>query len=232
MSRRTTLFVSLALIAAAACVRLGFWQLSRLHDRQALNAYVATRLDSAAVPYWTLPRDSAKTHYRRVSLNGTPDFEHEFYYINRSHQGSPGVYVLTPVRVPGQDTAVLVNRGWVYAPDGAVIEAARWHAIDTLFVGYVEEFQPGDGARPAQANQLRRVNAPQIAAAVPYPIASTYVVAIGVDSAMYGIPLRVLQPVLDEGPHRSYAIQWFVFAVMAVAGGVFVVLKEREAGRR
>jgi surfeit locus 1 family protein len=231
MSRRTMAVVAFTLIAAAAFARLGVWQLSRLAERQTRNAYVAARLDSAAVPYWTLPRDSARTHFRRVTVAGTPDFAHEFYYINRSHQGSPGVYVLTPVRVAGQDTAVVVNRGWVYAPDGAVIEAGRWHSPDSLFEGYVEEFQPADSNPPRTPGQLRRVNARQIAAGAPYPIAATYVVAIGNDSAVYGTPLRILPPVLDEGPHRSYAIQWFVFAIMAVAAGVFVALKEREGGR-
>ena len=47
---------------------------------------------------------------------------------------------------------------------------------------------------------------------------------------MYGIPLRILAPVLDEGPrHLSYAIQWFAFALIALGGATFVVLKEREA---
>src|SRR5580692_7110882 len=101
MSRRTIVFATLAVIAAGVFVRLGFWQLRRRAERRARNAYVAARLDSAAVPFWTLPRDSTRTHYRRATLVGTPDFAHEFYYTNRSHQGSPGVYVLTPVRVAG-----------------------------------------------------------------------------------------------------------------------------------
>ncbi|MBI2536758.1 MAG: SURF1 family protein, partial [Gemmatimonadetes bacterium] len=31
-------------LAAAVCVRLGFWQVTRLHQRQALRATVETRL--------------------------------------------------------------------------------------------------------------------------------------------------------------------------------------------
>ena len=221
-------FGTLAVVIAGVFVRLGVWQVSRLHERQARNAYVSARLDSAAVPYFSLPGDSARTHYRRVTLTGTPDFDNEFFYINRSHQGSPGVYVLTPVRVPGRDTAVLVNRGWVYAPDGMTLDPRRWHAPDTVFVGYVEEFQPAGGPPPASPRHVSRVTAADIAPELPYPLAATYVVAVGNDSAVYGVPLRVLPPVLDEGPHRSYAIQWFVFALIALAGAVFVVLKERE----
>jgi len=41
-----------------------------------------------------------------------------------------------------------------------------------------------------------------------------------------GLPEPSPLPELSEGPHLSYAIQWFTFAVIAVAG--FVVLALRE----
>lgn len=40
-------------------------------------------------------------------------------------------------------------------------------------------------------------------------------------------PARLELPVLDEGPHRSYAVQWFSFAAIAAVGGV--VLYRRPA---
>jgi surfeit locus 1 family protein len=40
--------------------------------------------------------------------------------------------------------------------------------------------------------------------------------------------VRVPAPALDEGPHMSYAIQWFAFATVAIVGGVAFV----RAGRR
>jgi cytochrome oxidase assembly protein ShyY1 len=35
-------------------------------------------------------------------------------------------------------------------------------------------------------------------------------------------------PALDEGPHRSYAIQWFFFAAIALAGAMAVIWRERR----
>ena len=49
MPRRIVLFVVIAFAAAALFVRLGIWQLHRLGERRALNALVASRLDSPAV---------------------------------------------------------------------------------------------------------------------------------------------------------------------------------------
>ena len=34
-------------------------------------------------------------------------------------------------------------------------------------------------------------------------------------------------PSLDEGPHRSYAIQWFSFAAIALVGGTLLVRGSR-----
>ena len=41
-------------------------------------------------------------------------------------------------------------------------------------------------------------------------------------------PVRREMPVLDEGPHRGYAIQWFFFAATALVGAIFVVWRERR----
>jgi cytochrome oxidase assembly protein ShyY1 len=35
-------------------------------------------------------------------------------------------------------------------------------------------------------------------------------------------------PALDEGPHRSYALQWFSFAVIALVGAALMVARERR----
>ncbi|MGH7668030.1 MAG: SURF1 family protein, partial [Gemmatimonadaceae bacterium] len=54
-------------------------------------------------------------------------------------------------------------------------------------------------------------------------------VALGKDSVVAGVPLRIMPPPLDEGPFRSYAIQWFAFALISIGGATFIALKDREA---
>jgi surfeit locus 1 family protein len=228
MSRRLVLFSIISAAMAALFIRLGFWQISRLHQRQSLNAYIESRIDSVPVPFFALGTDSAVNHFRRVTVTGTPDFGHEFYMVDRSRDGAPGVYVLTPIRVAGHDTAVLVNRGWVYAPDASTIDPSHWHAADSTFEGYVDEFQAPVAVPPPEPRHVRTINYRRIAAGLPYPIADTYVVALGKDSVIAGTPLRIQPPPLDEGPHRSYAIQWFAFALISLGGAAFVALKERE----
>ena len=110
---RVIVFVVVALALAALFARLGFWQLDRLVWRRALNAEVASHIAAAPVSVAELPRDSAAMRYRRVQLRGAFDYANEIVITQRIRGGSPGVNLLTPLRVDGSDTAYLVNRGWV-----------------------------------------------------------------------------------------------------------------------
>lgn len=224
------LFVALAVVMAAGCVRLGIWQLSRLHQRRAHNAIVSSHIDSAEVDVRALPRDSADARFRRVRVTGSPDYAHELIYAARSHAGSPGVNFLTPIRIAGSDTAVLVNRGWVYAPDGATVDHARWREADTTFHGFVEEMPAAHGnAYASRPNVISRLGYDVVARALPYPVAPFVVVVLG-DSVMRPDKIaRLTVPPLDEGPHMSYAIQWFGFAAVALIGAGIVITQSRRA---
>lgn len=226
---RVKVFVVIAVLLAALFVRLGLWQLDRRHERQARNALIAARLDSAEVDVAALPRDSATARFRRVRVTGSADYEHELIYAARSYRGSPGVNLLTPVRIAGKDTAVIVNRGWVYAPDGVTVDEAKWRDRDSTFTGYVEELPSTAGASYASRPRvIARLSYDAVAKAVPYPVAPVYVVVLG-DSAIAPDRLaRLTVPPLGEGPHLNYAIQWFAFALIAIAGAGVVVKQSRE----
>ncbi len=43
-------------------------------------------------------------------------------------------------------------------------------------------------------------------------------------------PANVAPPVLDDGPHLSYTIQWFIFSICAIVGWVLAV--RRSAATR
>jgi surfeit locus 1 family protein len=227
---RTRVFVLVAVVIAAVCVRLGFWQLHRRTERKARNALIISRLDSAAVDVAALPHDSASARFRRVRVTGVADYEHELIFAARSYRGSPGVNFLTPVRILGRDTAVIVNRGWVYSPDGATVDESKWRDTSATFSGYVEEFPSGAGSSYASRPRvIARLSYSAVAKALPYPVAPVYVVALG-DSVIAPDRLaRLTVPPLDEGPHLSYAIQWFSFALIALVGAGFVV-KQQPAG--
>jgi surfeit locus 1 family protein len=233
MSVRTVVFCIFAVLSAALFVRLGAWQLERLHERQARNAIVRQQQASAASPLQSLPRDTGNAHYRPASVQGRFDYDHELVATNRTRRGSPGVELLTPVRMTGSDTAVLVNRGWVYAPDGATVDRARWREGDSAtLTGYVELYAPDAGVTASSSDPriVRRVSRQEIASKVPYPVAPFYLVATGGPFSTTH-PARREIPVLDDGPHRSYAVQWFFFAAIALGGAGAVAWRERRDRR-
>jgi surfeit locus 1 family protein len=230
MSRHTTLFCALALAAATLFVRLGMWQVSRHRERQARNAGVAAQQRADPMPFATLPADTAASHYRPASVEGRFDYAHELVLAGRTRNGSPGVELITPVLRSGSDTAVLVNRGWVYSPDAGSVDLARWREGDSARVtGYVELLSADAGVTSSAVGSriVRRVSRQEIRDKIPYPVASRYVVFTGGDR-LVAHPARREIPALDDGPHRSYAIQWFSFAAIALGGAAAVAWRERQ----
>ena len=229
MSRRSIVFCAFAVLAAALFVRLGFWQLARLHAKVQRNAVIAAQQRTASVQFASLPSDTAGAHYRRATVTGAYDYDRELVVANRTRQGSPGVDLLTPLHVAGTDTVVLVNRGWVYSPDGTSVDRARWREQDSASVtGYVEQFVPDAPASRLRDDRIvRRLSRREVAARIPFPFAPYYLVATG-DTAI-DRPVRREMPALDAGPHRGYAIQWFAFATIAIVGALAVIRRERRA---
>lgn len=217
---RTLLTLAIPFACAALFVRLGVWQLSRLHQKRAFNAILSARLAAPPADVTALPGDTAAGHYRRVVASGRMLYDRDVVYAGRSHEGSPGVDLLTPMRIDGRDTVVMVNRGWAFSPDAASITDSLWREKDSVSVaGYAETF-----AGTERASTQRRVHALDrraVQALVGLPVAP-YIIVQTSDTGRHAdsVPVRLGVPALSEGPHESYAIQWFSFALVAVVGGV------------
>ena len=233
MPRRILVFSVLAAAAAIVFVCLGLWQIGRLHERRTFNATIEQQQRGAPLPLVDLPHDTAQAHYRAASVDGMYDYDHEIVLSYRTRRGSPGVDLLTPVRIAGSDTAVLVNRGWVYSPDGASVDRARWHEGSMARLkGYVELVTADTVlAVSRHPRVVRHVSRAELTSKIPYPVASFYLIAFG-DTTDMAHPARRDLPVLDDGPHRGYAFQWFSFALIAVAGAAIVVRRELKSGSR
>jgi cytochrome oxidase assembly protein ShyY1 len=115
------------------------------------------------------------------------------------------------------------------------VDLAVWAEGDTGVVsGFVETYTHGAGpvSTSSVVRGVRRLTADSVAARLPYPIAPVLVVQQDTATAP-GMthPVRIEAPSLAEGSHRSYAIQWFAFAIITVIGTLAVIRKERMAER-
>ena len=234
MRTRLVFFTLFSLAISLGCIRLGVWQLERLRARRELNAQVLARLAEAPVPLENLPRNST-VRFRRVTTAGTYDFANEFVLTSRTRNGAPGVHIITPLRKTGADTAVLVNRGWAYTPDGMSVDLNLFREDSAAVIdGFVEDFSIASGAvsTPSVERAMRRLDRDSLSARLPYPLADVVLVQQK-DSGEFtavdrGTPVRVEPPRLDEGPHRAYAIQWFGFAAVGIAGSLVVLQRDRK----
>ncbi len=235
MRLREKVLLGIALSFAALFVRLGFWQIERLRERQAYNAPIESRLAQPPVELRDLPRDLLEARHHRVLVTGEYDYPREIVLTLRSRQGSPGVNLLTPLKVAGGDTVVLVNRGWIYAPDGVSADTKPWREPNPqAAVGYVRlletDTEKGAGST-GRRDAVRRPHLATISLMMPYPVAPYYVVLISPGSDPERAPPRVPPPALDEGSHRGYAVQWFTFALIAVGGVAILILRMRRASQ-
>ena len=220
----------LVLVVAATCVRLGFWQLHRLAERRARNALVATRMAATPVLLERFGDDTVGLTFRRAAARGRFDNERTIVWAGRSFLGDPGVYVLTPLIFP-DGGALLVNRGWLPSPDAATVDLAPYRVGGTMDVrGILVPFPP---ARP-DADTLRRrvryhLDRAGVAASMPYAL-EPLMLQLTPGSPAQARPRPIPAPALDEGPHLSYAVQWFSFALIGIVGWIALLLRGGRGG--
>src|SRR5205809_2748441 len=211
-----------ALLVAAICVRLGVWQLDRLHERRQRNALLlAARARPPLEVDGSLPADSARD--RRLVARGVYDYAHERLWHGRSYEGVPGVDLITPLRL-ADGAAVLVDRGWAPSPDAYHVDQGAYREGDSADV-----FGLGMPAPRARGD----VDPARLQDSLPYRLLPFLIQQLPPSTALDGpLPpglIRWPAPELSDGPHLSYAVQWFSFAIIIVVGSVALLRKGRAA---
>lgn len=165
------------------------WQWSKHLEKQVLIQTLKNTLHSPIVPLATLltpSRDWNAEEWRRVSLQGTLDFEHEFIvHRNRGKEDRAGFHVVTPLKITGTDTYILLDRGFI--PLGREArETRKQYQKSSEFTGFglikrsnkPKLFSPRDppvGPGKPWADLWKRVHIPAIQKQLPYPILPIYV---------------------------------------------------------
>jgi len=205
---------------------LGLWQLRRLEERRFDNAVQSERraadpveLEVAVSLSDDLDEAGEAHDGRPLRVSGEFDPSEEILLRSRTLDGEAGFHVVTPL-VLDDGHAVLVNRGWVPLTLDEVPLTGRGAAPSGTvdLTGYAEPsaVQPrlGPSDPPGDIDVFARADIERLAEQVPYDL---YPVLI-VSQQATDLPVPVEQEPLEEGPHLAYAIQWFAFALISVAG--------------
>ena len=222
--------IAVAAIVAVTCILLGFWQLRRLDERRARNAAILERRQAEPIAIEGAAPEPAAVPYRRAVAAGRYDVAHEVLLYGRTLDGASGHHVVTPLVFPSGD-AILVDRGWVpFAERSAPVRNGTPPTSEVTVEGSLVPDE-GDGSmRPDDANVVRRLDVRGIAATLPYDVYPLPLLLATQAPPQRGpLPAPAPPPALSEGPHLSYAIQWFAFAAIAVVGATVLLRRDRRA---
>jgi cytochrome oxidase assembly protein ShyY1 len=224
----SALYYVAVVLVTAACVGLGIWQLGRLREKQAINAARRSLLAAAPLEAGGTAPPAAAVRGRRVRLRGRFDERFEVLLRGREREGSPGVEVVTPFRLAADSAAVLVDRGWIAADDGATLPAGA-PPPDTAHsvTGWVDDrapIHPIIGLRPLTADSVTTWSAvaaspDSVRALLPYALAP-YILNRLADPGTRTTLAPVAPEPLNESMHLGYALQWFLIGALVFAGSL------------
>jgi len=191
-------------------VSLGSWQSRRADEKRELGAAFDRAARAAPIE---LPADDVI--HRRVAARGTFLPERTVLLDNKLRRGRPGYEVVTPLRMA--EASVLVNRGWMPAPRTRdTVPAVRTPSGEVRVDGIALERIPHALAAGPSSGLVRQ---------------NLDIAAFAAETGLRLLPLVIEQRSdLDDGlardwprpdlgveKHESYSLQWYSFAVLAVA---------------
>lgn len=227
-------------VSVTVFVALGLWQLDRNAERSELDARIEARLEAPAVALSglvsTYGSDPAALELRRVLLTGTFLTDHEVIWQARTRSGISGHDVLTPLQT--DEAVIIVDRGWVPIDvEGPPVVGALPPTGEVVAEGVILKGQTRQGLGPIDPatgvlERISRVDLARLSQQIPHELAPFYVQLTGQQPPQAGeLPIAQVEPAPGTGPsHLSYAVQWFIFAAVALVS--YPILLWRTSKRR
>lgn len=238
--------LAVAVAFALVCVSLGLWQWDRRTARHEANMLITANYGQPPVDVGSLlpPAGSllpTADEWRPVEATGRYLPEGTVLLRQRPLDGTNGFHVLVPLVLddagaPGAGRALLVDRGFLPSGDdaGAVDVPPPPSGVVTTVVHLRPAEEPYGRAPAGQTRTIdpgglaeRSPTSGALAAADAQLVDGAYGVLAQESPATSASPRLLPAPPVDEGPHLSYAFQWWVFAAGGFVG--YGVVARRHA---
>jgi cytochrome oxidase assembly protein ShyY1 len=223
----------LVLSFTIACWFLSQWQFDRQAEVVAKNNLIEANYNAPSQSIETLlsPEDAWKKdlEFRSVTVEGKYLPEESYLVRNRPLNAYPGFLQLVAFQSES-GTVLWVERGWL--PTGAKSDTPDdIPAVDSEKRTIQVRLRPAepDLERTAPEGQLSSLYLGEISKS--FSQGSVYPQAYGrLVSETPALPTGELipKPVLSEGNHLSYALQWILFGLMAIGAVVWTLAQERR----
>src|SRR5215213_83258 len=216
----------IAVLLIVLFVNLGFWQLRRLDEKRERNAAIEDRSSRPVQPVDEVVDPEARFDevgdlvYRRASARGRYDVEGEARIRSRSFDGRPGLWVVTPLRLD-DGTAMAVNRGFI--PISTDVPAPPRGDVEVTGLLFATQERQGIGPRDPTGGvlpELSRLDLDRLQQQYGPDLYPVWLQLQRQDPPVDedALPVLLPEPEQDEGPHLSYAVQWFLFATIGAVG--------------
>ena len=219
-------FHLLVVVLVVTMINLAFWQLRRLDERRQFNAEVRANANQPIAPLDKVDPAVAQPsaiEWRRVRVTGKYVPGHEFLVVNRSQNGDGGRNAVDALQL-ADGRLLLVNRGFVReadatppVPTGPVEVIGRLRASEQRLAG-----QPAD-ASTGVLTEIRRIDVGVLSKQFDRTVLPMYVEQLESAPPEAKLLQPIVAPTLDEGPHLSYTVQWFIFSACVIVGWFLAV---------
>lgn len=225
-TRRWAGFTVLVVVVIIAFGLLSAWQWSRAEDRRAEGRILQDALTVTPLPLSSaLDSTPGVWDWTPSVATGTFDASNEVLVRKRPLEARNGFWVLTPLDTGA--AIVWVNRGWV--PVGA--DALNTPSVTPPPTGLVEVngyLKPYEQASPDRNDGLPsgQVAAPALSLLPDVGASATGFLQLASSNPEQRDVRPLPLPEIDESRNISYAVQWLLFAAVALGGWFYFLRRE------
>ncbi|MCK5888615.1 MAG: SURF1 family protein [Methylococcales bacterium] len=202
-------------------VSLGFWQLGRADEKEVLLAKQAqAALENPRDLLFLMGQEIDALRYRKASVTGVYETEHQYLIDNQIMNGRAGFFVMTPLKIEGVQSAVLVNRGWVpLNQDRQILPDISLSLKKVSLLGRINSF-PSVGIKLAGAeiptegwpSIVQVVDSQVLADKLEYPLLP-FQFELNADESHGYVRRWKKNTMMSPEKHIGYAVQWFGLAI-------------------
>lgn len=228
-------YFALFVVFSIACVFLGNWQFDRRDEARQEIARLDRNYDAPPVALAEALPDPAVFDERTdkwLTVTATGSYIGE-PVLARNRPGPQGVgaNIIAPFRT-SDGTVFFVDRGWIQA-GGSELENAfaalpRPAGGEVTVVARLRASEPAVPGRTASGRTVGSIDLPAIVELTGIS-GPSYTAAYGMlvsETPAGGHGVLPPKPERDEGPHLSYALQWYVFILVAGIGVAYAARVE------
>jgi surfeit locus 1 family protein len=219
---------------------LGFWQIDRADQKNVLNSNYTDRQQEAIIVLDknNVIDEKSSLLWRKVEFEGSFINKQNIILDNQIFNQIAGFNIITPFKIRGSDSLVLINRGWhPNLKNRETLPIINEISGERLLQGHIASF-PVSGIKLGKNNietlnsqifRFQRLDAAELnyffsAKMMPYMI---YLDPI-IDKELYG---NFKLPAPDSQKNYGYAFQWFAFAITLLIIFIRLSMKRKSNGK-